>query len=139
MKNHDKIDIIELVRQGDEYVDVRLLNGQERYVADQFWPKIRRYMAQIPFAKDLAAAYYAATDPETPLSVRAGLLGTLAYFILPTDAIADFIPGVGFVDDAAMLAGTLQLVMVYITPDHRKRAEAALAEATGEPEEPKSP
>ena len=128
MSKQDKIKIIELVRQGDEYVDASLLTGQERFVADQFWPKIQRYLAQIPFAKDLAAAYYAATDPTTPLSVRAGLLAALIYFIVPTDAIADFIPGVGFIDDAATLAATLQLVMIYITPEHLAQAEAALAE-----------
>ena len=128
MSKQDKIKIIELVRQGDEYVDASLLTGQERFVADQFWPKIQRYLAQIPFAKDLAAAYYAATDPTTPLSVRAGLLAALIYFIVPTAAIADFIPGVGFIDDAATLAATLQLVMIYITPEHHAQAEAALAE-----------
>ena len=136
MSKQENIDIIELVRQGDEYVDIRDLTGQERFVADQFWPKMKRYLAQIPFAKDLTSAYYAATDPETPLSVRVSLLAALAYFIIPTDAIADFIPGIGFIDDAATLAATMQLVMIYITPEHRKRAEAALAEAMNEADEP---
>tara|TARA_B100001123_G_scaffold60759_1_gene65909 strand:+ start:1060 stop:1560 length:501 start_codon:yes stop_codon:yes gene_type:complete len=130
MKKHMQDEIIELVRQGDEYVDARILNGQERFVADQFWPKIRRYLAQLPFANDLTAAYYAATDRNTPLGVRAALLGALVYFIIPTDAIADFIPGFGFIDDAATLAATLQMVMVHITPEHRARASAALNEAS---------
>ena len=40
------------------------------------------------------------------LSVRtlASLVGTLLYVVSPIDLIPDFIPGVGFIDDAAVLA-----------------------------------
>jgi uncharacterized membrane protein YkvA (DUF1232 family) len=130
MSKQNADEIIELVRQGDDYVDARILTSQERFVADQFWPKIQRYLAQLPFARDLSAAYYAATDPETPLSVRAALLGCLVYFIIPTDLVADFIPGAGFIDDAATLAATMQMVLIHIKPEHRRRANAALAEAS---------
>ncbi|MEM6903011.1 MAG: YkvA family protein [Pseudomonadota bacterium] len=125
---NDAVAVIELVRQGDEYVDARILSEQERFVADGFWPKVARYLAQIPFASDLTAAYYAATDPETPAVVRAWLLAALGYFIIPTDALPDFLFGIGFTDDAAVLAATMQMIFIHITPDHRKRAAAALEE-----------
>jgi uncharacterized membrane protein YkvA (DUF1232 family) len=126
-------DIIELVRQGDEYVDIRLLDEQARFVADGFWPKLKRTLARVPFTRDLVASYYAATDPATPVYVRAVLLSALAYFIMPADLIPDFLVGFGFTDDAAVLATTLQLVMGHITPEHRARADAALGEvANGE-------
>ena len=81
-------------------------------------------MADLPFAEDLLAAYYCAFDRQTPLHVKAVLLGAIAYFILPTDFIPDYIPVIGFVDDAAVLAGAIKLVDSHITPEHREAARA---------------
>ena len=63
-----------------------------------------RVAASIPFAEDLLAAYYCAFDRNTPLPVKTSLIGALAYFVLPIDAIPDVLPVLGFTDDAAMLA-----------------------------------
>jgi uncharacterized membrane protein YkvA (DUF1232 family) len=75
-----------------------------------FWRKLRRVVAQIPFAEDLLAAYYCAFDRDTPLPVKATLVGALAYFILPVDAIPDVLPVIGFTDDAVVLATAIRLV-----------------------------
>nr|WP_210496625.1 YkvA family protein [Microvirga antarctica] len=109
---------------------------EERAVRRNFWAKLRRLGGRIPFAEDLVAAYYCATDPATPNRVRFILMGALAYFILPTDAIADFLPLVGFADDAAVLAAALAQVAGSITPDHRAHAKATLSdEAPAAPSE----
>jgi len=68
-----------------------------------FWPKIRRVASKIPFAKDILAVYFSARDEETPLRSKGLMFAALAYFVLPTDAIPDFIAGLGFTDDAAVL------------------------------------
>lgn len=94
-----------------------------------FWSKVKRLGSRIPFAEDLIAAYYCAADPTTPQRVRLILLGAIAYFILPTDAVADFLPLVGFADDAAILAAAITQVAGSITPAHRARAKAALNDA----------
>jgi uncharacterized membrane protein YkvA (DUF1232 family) len=91
-----------------------------------FWRKIRGVAAQIPFAEDLLAAYYCAFDYNTPLPVKATLVGAIAYFVLPTDAIPDVMPVLGFTDDAAMLAAAINLVAVHILPVHRDAARNAL-------------
>jgi uncharacterized membrane protein YkvA (DUF1232 family) len=93
-----------------------------------FWRKTQRLAAQLPFAEDLLAAYYCAFDHETPLSVKATLFGALAYFVLPTDAIPDVLPLVGFTDDAAVLAMAIKLVSSHMKPVHRDAARAALAD-----------
>ena len=49
--------------------------------------------------------------------MRAALLGALAYFVLPIDAMPDLLPIVGFTDDAAVLAGAIKLVWMHIKPD----------------------
>ena len=92
-----------------------------------FWPKAKRVAAWLPFAEDLLAAYYCAFDRDTPLQVKAALIGALAYFVLPFDVIPDMLPVIGFADDAAVLATALRMVAGHITPAHREAAKRALA------------
>ena len=91
-----------------------------------FWRKIRRVAARISFAEDLLAAYYCAFDRNTPLQVKATLVGAIAYFVLPVDAIPDTIPAIGFTDDAAVLATAIQLIASHIQPAHREAVRNAL-------------
>ncbi|MEM8855210.1 MAG: YkvA family protein, partial [Pseudomonadota bacterium] len=81
---------------------------------------------QIPFAHDVVAAYYCAMDPEVPMRVRATLVGALAYFVAPIDGIPDFLLGIGFGDDATVLAAAIAMVATHINEKHRAKARAAL-------------
>jgi uncharacterized membrane protein YkvA (DUF1232 family) len=92
-----------------------------------FWRKLAQVAAQIPFAEDLLAAYYCAFDHSTPMQVKAALVAAIAYFVLPIDAIPDFLPVIGFADDAAVLATAINLVAVHILPLHRELARSYLA------------
>lgn len=94
----------------------------------RFWRKARRVAATVPFAEELLAAYYCAFDRETPLPVKASLVGALAYFVLPADAIPDVLPALGFTDDAAVLATAIRLVASHIRPEHRDAAKDKLVE-----------
>lgn len=100
----------------------------EATVRAGFWRKLKGLAAQLPFAEDLLTAYYCAFDRNTPNHVRAALLGALAYFVLPIDAMPDLLPLVGFGDDAAVLAGAINLVWMHIRPAHREAAQKTLAE-----------
>ncbi|HYC18634.1 MAG TPA: YkvA family protein [Pseudolabrys sp.] len=93
----------------------------------QFWRKARSVAGSIPFAEDLLAAYYCAFDHGTPLTVKASLMGALAYFVLPADVIPDVLPILGFTDDAAVLATAINLVAGHIRPEHRVAAKNKLA------------
>jgi uncharacterized membrane protein YkvA (DUF1232 family) len=93
----------------------------------RFWRKLRGAALSIPFVEDLLTAYYCAFDRETPLSVKTTLIGALVYFVLPADAIPDFLPLIGFTDDAAILAGAIKLVTDHIRPEHRAAAQNKLA------------
>ena len=101
-------------------------------VRRQFWRKLKRVAAKLPFTEDLVAAYYCAFDRQTPRHVQASLLGAIAYFILPFDFIPDMLPVLGFTDDAAILATALRMVASHITPEHRDAAKAALGRMKGE-------
>jgi uncharacterized membrane protein YkvA (DUF1232 family) len=98
----------------------------EQMVREGFWPKLTRYAARLPFADELLAAWYCATDPATPLKVKATLFGALAYFILPFDVIPDVVLAIGFTDDMAVLLTAIGLVRNHITQAHRDRARDAL-------------
>jgi uncharacterized membrane protein YkvA (DUF1232 family) len=98
----------------------------EERVRRRFWQKVRRVAVQLPFAEDLLAAWYCAFDRETPTEVRAALIGALAYFVLPFDAMPDVMPMLGFADDAAVLATALRLVANHLLPEHRAAAQRAI-------------
>ena len=83
---------------------------------------------RIPFVEDLVAAYYCALDPQTPHRTRAILIGALAYFVLPTDFVPDFIAGFGFTDDMAVLTAALSAVRSRMRPEHYEAARRALAD-----------
>jgi uncharacterized membrane protein YkvA (DUF1232 family) len=105
---------------------MRGADGAEDDVFKEFREMFRRVFRRIPFAEDLATAYFCATDPKTSSHVRFVLAGALAYFILPLDGIADFLPVLGFTDDAAILATAIATVRNAIEPKHRESARLAL-------------
>ncbi len=108
--------------------------ANEQRVREGFWPKIRSAVGYIPFAEDAVTAYYCAFDRETPLYARATLWSALAYFVLPFDAIPDYLPLVGFTDDAAALATALRMIASHMKPEHREAAKRALDKIAGNAE-----
>jgi len=107
---------------------------QARRTRRKILPKLLRVAGRIPFADDLAAAYYCALDPQTPRKVKLVLFTALGYFVLPIDAVPDVLAGLGFSDDAAVLATALALVGAHIEPRHTAAARRLL----GLPKKPKT-
>ena len=54
------------------------------------------------------------------------MLAALAYFVMPVDAIPDFIAGVGYTDDAAVFVAVLSIVGKNLKPRHREAARLAV-------------
>ena len=103
-----------------------VLMNNEDTVRQGFWPKLARVLASVPFAEDIAAAYYCAFDPATPLRAKGILLAALAYFIMPFDVVPDFIVGLGFTDDMAVLFAAFNLIRNHMNQSHRDQAREAL-------------
>jgi uncharacterized membrane protein YkvA (DUF1232 family) len=114
----------------DDFEPARKLAQDGESVRKRFKAKFKRFAARLPFAEDLLAAYYCAFDRQTPRHVQLALLGALAYFVLPFDFVPDFLPVLGFTDDAAVLVTALRLVATHIRPDHREAARQALSRGT---------
>jgi len=105
---------------------------QQRRTRQKVLPKLLRLIGRIPFADDLAAAYYCALDPQTPARVRLVLFAALGYFVLPVDAIPDLVTGFGFTDDATVLATALGIVGAHIREPHREAARQLLRQRRGQ-------
>jgi uncharacterized membrane protein YkvA (DUF1232 family) len=109
-----------------------VIQVNETRVRKGFLPKLRRVAASIPFASDAVSVYFCARDPATPATAKGMMLAALAYFELPSDAIPDILAGVGFTDDAAVLAAVVGLLGRHIKPHHRKNARDLLQKIADE-------
>ncbi|MDX1574895.1 MAG: YkvA family protein [Kiloniellales bacterium] len=117
-------------------VDPRRYQRDKARVERGFWAKVRRTLGRVPFLEEAVAAYYCAVDRQTPVQVKAILMGALAYFVLPADTIPDFIAWLGFADDAAVLALAIRTVEPHIKEHHRRQARAIIAGGAEEPSGP---
>ena len=103
-----------------------VIERNERRTRSKLLPKVLRVAGRVPFADDLAAAYYCAIDPDTPMKAKGVLFAALAYFVLPTDMVPDIVAGLGFTDDATVLATALGIVGAQIQEQHRRAARRLL-------------
>lgn len=91
---------------------------------DRLHPLARR--TSVGVMDKALTGYYVMTDPKTPRRAKIVLLGALAYLVLPTDLIPDFIPAVGFTDDAGAIALAMLRVAASVRPRHREQAKSRL-------------
>ena len=98
----------------------------EAGVFADFWHRIKNLGRKVPFAEDIVAAAYCATDTATPARVKLMIVGAIAYFVMPIDVVPDFLPLIGLTDDAAILGATIAAVRGHMTEEHRERARVFL-------------
>ncbi len=92
-------------------------------VRREFWAKIKKVAAKLPFAEDLLAAYYCAFDRADAAPCAGGADRRAGLFHPAVRFHSDVMPVLGFTDDAAVLATTIRLVASHILPDHRAAAK----------------
>lgn len=72
-----------------------------------------------------------AHDPRTPSAVRYIIYGGIAFTLIPDDWLPDWIPGLGLVDEAAVIPGIVAASMLLIPNEVKEESErenALLAE-----------
>ncbi|NDE16390.1 DUF1232 domain-containing protein [bacterium] len=78
--------------------------------------------------------WFALNDPETPVWAKTTILAALGYLVLPADSMPDFVPAIGFGDDAAALAAALVVIAAHVKPEHseqgKQKAENLFGTAT---------
>ena len=65
---------------------------------------LKEKIKDIPLIVSLIKAYMHKEYREIPVGTLIGLIAALIYFLSPVDMIPDIIPGVGYVDDLAVIA-----------------------------------
>jgi uncharacterized membrane protein YkvA (DUF1232 family) len=105
-----------------------------QYSEQDFWQKLKNFAvyAGKEVVEKALVLFYAAQRPETPVWAKTIIYSALAYFILPTDAIPDFIPVAGYADDLTSLIAALGTVAVCITPEVRQAAKQKVEDWFGE-------
>jgi uncharacterized membrane protein YkvA (DUF1232 family) len=91
-----------------------------------FWPRLLKLAGRIPFAEDLAAAWFCVVDPATPGRVRGVVLAALAWFVVPASIMPEFLLVVGFTDEIAVTAIVVRMIRKHLKESHYVRARAAL-------------
>ncbi|WP_042165098.1 YkvA family protein [Paenibacillus gorillae] len=95
----------------------------EEVVKKKFWSKMKKYASKVPFSKEAVSMYFCAIDAKTPLYAKGIAFGALAYFISPIDAIPDALLGLGFTDDATVIAAAVTAIGKHVNAVHRDKAE----------------
>ena len=98
-----------------------------------FWAKVKATAGRVPMVETALAAWYCAIDEATPPHVKAVIFGALAYFVAPIDLIPDILAGIGFTDDAAVLAAVVSTVQKHMRPEHAEKARDWLGKGTKPP------
>jgi uncharacterized membrane protein YkvA (DUF1232 family) len=91
-----------------------------------FWPRLLKLAGRIPFAEELAAAYFCVIDPATPGRVRGVVLAALAWFVLPASVLPEFLVVVGFTNEIAVTAIVVRMIRKHLKKSHYVKARVAL-------------
>jgi len=103
----------------------------ERVVRRRLASRLRALAAALPFAQEIATAYFCAADRRTPAGVKLALLGALAGFLLPQRLIPKMLKSLVLGGDVGLLLGALQGFAQHIRPEHRLRARLFLIRLRG--------
>tara|TARA_R110001592_G_scaffold171117_3_gene409190 strand:- start:37887 stop:38249 length:363 start_codon:yes stop_codon:yes gene_type:complete len=103
-------------------------SSKNHYSGTDFWIKLKlsAKAAGCDLVEKSLWLFYAARNQKTPPWAKAVVYSTLAYFILPTDAIPDFIPISGYTDDMAAIATAVSTIANYIDDDVKLKASQKL-------------
>ena len=93
---------------------------------DDFLKNAKQFVGKVPYVRDVVALYFCMVDADTPPWAKTAIATALVYFLSPVDAIPDVLAGIGFTDDAGVIAGTISTVLAFISDRHRQQAETFL-------------
>ncbi|MDR5807460.1 YkvA family protein [Caballeronia sp. LZ019] len=87
--------------------------------------------------RDAMTLWFAYRNPATPLFVKLLCVFVVGYALSPVNLIPDFIPVLGYLDDALLLPGliwlAIRLLPAGIVQESRLRADAWMAERRAKP------
>lgn len=73
-------------------------------------PVAGKILSKIPLLVSLLKSYWKKEYRDIPVKSIVAVISALLYWLLPADAIPDMIPGIGYIDDASVIAFCLKLI-----------------------------
>ena len=73
-------------------------------------PKSGEELSHVPVFVSMVKSYITKDYTRIPVGTIAAIVGALLYLVAPVDLIPDFLPGIGYIDDAAVVGACLTLV-----------------------------
>ena len=113
-------------------------NNYSKYYSESgLWEKIKTGSksagSKVVYA--VLLLFYVMSDKSVGIKTKFFIAASLGYFILPTDAIFDLTPLIGFSDDLGVLLFALTQISSSITPDIKEKARCKLNDWFGEVDE----
>ena len=121
------------MKQNKSKTTARSGKSRAKYSEKSFWNTIHSYFSEIGKStlKQAFILYCALNDPRTPGDAKIIIVSALAYLILPTDMVPDFIPVVGYTDDAAALLAAINAIGSVVKPEHKREASKQVKDLLG--------
>ena len=85
-------------------------------VEERLWEKVAKAGSKIRFANEVKALYRYLKDKSIPWYRKSIVVGALIYFITPIDAIPDFVPFFGYLDDLGVIMAAIAYLGKELLP-----------------------
>ena len=97
---------------------------ERHYSDDKFWQKLKKFAGKWgdKLLYPAMILYCMMKSPEVSIRDKALIVGALGYLILPIDAVPDFIPMLGIVDDLSAIMLVIKALQKHLTPEIRNEA-----------------
>ncbi|WP_167610182.1 YkvA family protein [Maribellus sediminis] len=100
-----------------------------KYFSKQsLWDKLKEQAknAGLKVVYAVLVLFYTMESPDVKTKTKLSIAAALGYFILPTDAIFDLTPIIGYSDDLGVLLFVLTQIGKNVTPEIKEKAKAKL-------------
>ena len=102
---------------------LKLVKYVKFFSSAKFLDFVGKMGKNVVFLRKAMVLFFCFKGQDTPKYVKAIIAGALGYLILPVDGIPDRIPGLGWVDDAAVIALAFKAASRYIKASHHEQAK----------------
>jgi len=110
MKEFNQKDIDEKFNSFTSYTDAdaeKVMENQEKIEKIASNDTLSKYLNDIKLYFQMLGDIFTGKYKKVPVGTIAAIVGTLLYVLSPVDLIPDFIPVIGYLDDAAVIAACL--------------------------------
>lgn len=125
MKEFNQKDIDEKFNSFTSYTDAdaeKLMENQEKIEKIASNGTLSKFLDDIKLYFKMLGDIFTGKYKKIPVGTIAAIVGTLLYVLSPVDLIPDFIPVIGYLDDAAILAACLNFTR-FDVEEYKKEKE----------------